>query len=55
MGGEDALVMAHNALTKTKGVEERFDSVCQGVIDALNAEGPQGCLVDDDLVDGLID
>ena len=50
----EARVRAENASTKTKGVEERFDSICQGVIDALNAEGPQAC-PDDDLVDGLID
>ena len=52
MGGEDALVMAHNALAKTKGVEERFDSICEGVINTLNAEGSQAC-PDDDLVSTL--
>lgn len=50
----EARVRAENASIKMKGVEASFDSICQGVIDALNAEGPQAG-PDDDLVDGLID
>ena len=42
------------ARAKFKGFETRFDSIRNGVIDALNAEGPQAC-PDDDLVDGLIE
>jgi len=42
------------ARAKLKGFETRFDSIRNGVIDALNAEGPQAC-PDDDLVDGLIE